>query len=418
MMTMRLIMLLRTIADHIRMIDDVTTLARHKKAEGIVTSLDYKKAFDSIEKESILHMLNKFNFGPYFTRLVRTLISNTEASIQNGGWISGWFETVRGIRQGCCVSPMLFILVVELLAIKIRNANHINSILLKQDKNTLKIPKILSYADDMTLLLKGEEDLKTSLTIIEEFRKCSGLELNRSKCINMWIGTNANNSRAAGGIPTLRRGENMKVLGVYFNAFQEASSIEQNWENKMDQMIKLVRIWQRRNLSLYGKIIIAKTFLLSLWTHLIQSITLPSAVLKEIDSVIFRFLWQKKYTNKRAYEKVKRSVLCLPIQNGGLGMISMTDQQSVFHFKWIRKLWERNKEYKIANTFFSKFINLKYFVKCRPQTKSINTINIPSNFWCTVANSWQELHSCHLESCSSNLLARIFNGSRLQDLRS
>ena len=53
----------RTIALQIRTIEDITLLAEEKDVEGIVTSLDFQKAFDSVEKETILYTLNLFNLG-------------------------------------------------------------------------------------------------------------------------------------------------------------------------------------------------------------------------------------------------------------------------------------------------------------------------------------------------------------------
>ena len=44
-------------------------------------------------------------------------------------------------------------------------------------------------------------------------------------------------------------------------------------------------------------------------------------VLNEIDSLFFNFLWKKKMTNKKTFEKIKRKILCLEIEKGGLNMI-------------------------------------------------------------------------------------------------
>ena len=104
---------------------------------------------------------------------------------------------------------------------------------------------------------------------------------------------------------------------------------------KIERMIKM---WQRRNPSLYGKIIICKTFLLSQISYIIQALALPDHVINRIDTLLFKFLWQKRFSNKKAREKVRRSVLCKPIEEGGLNMISLKDQQKVCLLKWIKKL--------------------------------------------------------------------------------
>ena len=99
----------RNINDHIRYIDDLINYSKIKNISGLLVSLDYRKAFDTVCKQSILASLHKFHFGPTFTRYVATIINGSEASIKNAGWISKWFPTTKGVRQGCNLSPLLFI---------------------------------------------------------------------------------------------------------------------------------------------------------------------------------------------------------------------------------------------------------------------------------------------------------------------
>ena len=142
----------RSVNDHIRLIDDILNSANEDNLEGILVSLDYRKAFDTVSKSAILCALKKFNFGPTFIKFVKTILSGTEASVKNAGALSQYFNTNRGIRQGCCLSPLLFIMVVELLAIKIRNNSNIKGIFDTRDTSNSKT-KLLSYADDMLLFL-------------------------------------------------------------------------------------------------------------------------------------------------------------------------------------------------------------------------------------------------------------------------
>ena len=55
--------------------------------------------------------------------------------------------------------------------------------------------------------------------------------------------------------------------------------------------------WSRRNHTLLGKCVIAKTFLLSKVAYILQSLSLPEEVLNEIDTILFRFLWKNKDIN-------------------------------------------------------------------------------------------------------------------------
>ncbi|GFR59297.1 reverse transcriptase [Elysia marginata] len=223
----------RNISSHIRLIDDIIKYAGEENIEGMTVSLDYQKAFDSVNKHTILAALRRFNFGPRFISYINTILANTQSSVENGGWHSQWFPTERGVRQGCCFSPLLFVLVVELLAIKLRHNDTVNGIL--RNSNVSDNIKLLQYAD-MSLLLKGKADLKIALKEIELFTKLSGLKLNRKKLTDMWVGSKADSNEGREGIKWINGEENKKISGVFFNSKREASVIPQNWISKIEEI--------------------------------------------------------------------------------------------------------------------------------------------------------------------------------------
>ena len=373
----------RSISDTIRIIDDFLNISNHAKTPGLLVSIDFRKAFDSIEKQGILSTLKKFNFGNTFISYIDVLLKDTQGCVRNGGWHSGWFETQRGVKQGCCLSPYLFLLVAELMSIKIRKEAKVKSINLHPFKDILKI---LLFADDTTLFLEDEKSLKEAFKIIEELGKFTGLKLNRKKSIVLPVGGYKKQDQTNNEAKWLRPHEHIKLLGIYFNAHIEASRIEQNWMTKIEIIQRMIKQWQKRNISLYGKVIIAKTFLLSQFTYLIQSLRIPDHVLNTIDKIIFGFLWQTQDTTKKVMEKVKRNVLCQDKYEGGLGMISIKDQQQACLLKWIKKACERRENStifpQIADHYLSTVGNLDYITKCKIQHKEMPKMkNTPSIFW-------------------------------------
>ena len=54
-----------------------------------------------------------------------------------------------------------------------------------------------------------------------------------------------------------------------------------------------------------GKMIVAKTFLISKLIYLLQGLCLPTYILKQIDTILYKFIWKKHFTEKKAFEKVK-----------------------------------------------------------------------------------------------------------------
>ena len=116
----------------------------------------------------------------------------------------------------------------------------------------------------------------------------------------MWIGKEKESSDSPGVISWVKSGENLKILGIYFNARQEASDIENNWKERIEEIEVVMKRWQSHEPSLYGKVIICKTFLLSKISFILQSQSLPENVLTEIDTLFFKFIWQTKNSHRKA----------------------------------------------------------------------------------------------------------------------
>ena len=162
----------RCISDNIRTLDSVIQYTANKNIPGLLLFLDFEKAFDTLEWSFIEKSLQHFGFGPSLSKWVRLFYCKTESCILNNGWTSNFFELSRGVRQGCPLSPYLFILSVEILAEAIRNKREITGIKIQDTEF-----KLSQYADDTTLSLDGsEESFKASLTLIEAFGKMSGLK--------------------------------------------------------------------------------------------------------------------------------------------------------------------------------------------------------------------------------------------------
>ena len=110
----------RFIGQNVRLLNDLMEYTDVKKISGIFLFIDFEKAFDSIEWNFIKRSLELFNLGPFLTRWFSILYNNSEAAVMNAGYMTDYFTVSRGVRQGCPLSPFLFILSVELLALKIR----------------------------------------------------------------------------------------------------------------------------------------------------------------------------------------------------------------------------------------------------------------------------------------------------------
>ena len=126
---------------------------------GLLLLIDFGKAFDSVSWSFIQKVTKFFNFWDSIRKWISVFYTDISARVNQGGNISGSFTLHRGCRQGDPLSPHIFILCAEILAIQIRNNNEIQGIKVRD-----KEYKLTLYADDSTLLLNGSErSLKVSL---------------------------------------------------------------------------------------------------------------------------------------------------------------------------------------------------------------------------------------------------------------
>ena len=114
-------------------------------------------------------------FGPNFRDWVTILYKNAESCVTNNGHITPFFKLFKGIRQGCPISALLFLLVVEIVAIMLRVAPEVRGI--SVDHHHIKLCQL---ADDMTLFLGSTQAVIASVHIFEEFYRYAGLKLNKN----------------------------------------------------------------------------------------------------------------------------------------------------------------------------------------------------------------------------------------------
>ena len=174
----------RYIGETVRSILDIMEFTDEENIPGILIFIDFKKAFDTLEWQYLFNCLKAFNFGPNLIAWVKTFYQNIQSCVMNNGMASDYFTLERGVRQGDPLSPYLFLLAIETLAISIRENPEIDGI--KIDKNETKL---LQYADDTTAVLSNLNSAITLFQYLNLFKNVSGLEVNSSKTEGMWIGS-------------------------------------------------------------------------------------------------------------------------------------------------------------------------------------------------------------------------------------
>ena len=256
------------------------------------------------------HDIKKFGFGDLFIKWVKILYKNTTNSIINNGWVSESFKISRGIRQGCPISALLYILCGEIMAENIRNNKNINGITIGRDKEI----KLTQMADDTTIFLRAEHDIPILIAELKRFTEVSGLTLNTSKTKGLSFGRHRRTRNKIHDINFSATA--IKSLGVYFGTSKQ-ECLQLNWNKLIEDIQNLLNSWKRRKLTVFGKIVVLKSLVMSKCNYLLQCMAVPDQILNKIESLLFKLLWNDKN------DKIKRKQLMQKYEYGGLKMVDI-----------------------------------------------------------------------------------------------
>ena len=347
---------------------------------GLMIFIDFQKAFDSVEWSFLIKCLEKFNFGPDFIRWVGVFYKDIKSCIINNGLTSNFFPLERGVRQGDPLSPYLFVIAVETLAIAFRQNPDIKGIVIGQEET-----KVLQYADDTTATLADVHSAKSLFKLMEIFKNISGLNINSSKTEGMWIGSFRGKMEEPFSIKWPKTP--IKALGVYFT-YDTKLLKEKNFIERLDSIKKLINIWSSRGLSLYGKVTIIKSFLISKFVYVCSVLPTPKEAVSELNRMLFTFLWN-------GVDKVTRVSAINDYERGGLKMIDVDCMIRSLRLGWLQRVFNDSRA-----TWKRYFLHLLehvggiFFLSCNFDVKDFN---LPSPFYYELLQWWSEFRDTFAE---------------------
>ena len=270
-------------------------------------------------------VLNYYGFGYNFKRWITILYNDSESCVANNGYTSSFFKLSRGIRQGCPISALLFLLVVEINAIVLRKTNTVSGLKVGQTEI-----KLCQLADDMTLFLTSVESVKIAIELFEEFYRYSGLKLNKSKTEAFIIeGDNVKIHRDNTiGIRWLTKP--FKTLGMWYS-LDPNKTYKLNFTEKINIIQSTLKTWQPRCLTLKGKITVLKSLIVPHILQLASVLPFNHSTLADLDAMFFNFVWSNRL------HTISKNVLIQPVELGGLKMISTKCIVESAKVMWIKR---------------------------------------------------------------------------------
>ena len=361
----------RSIFSNLQLVRDVLDMIDKTDETGILVTLDQEKAFDRVDHEFLMRVLSKFGFGPVFCGWVSLFYNNVFSRVICNGKLTCPISLGRGVRQGCPLSPLLYVLVSEVLATQIRKCREIEGFRLP-GAGGLQF-KISQYADDATNFLKTERSLYILLEVVRKFEKGSGAKLNTAKTEAMWLRRWRNNTATPYGLKWVNK---MKILGVYFS--NGLLSVENdNWKSKLDKLKSVLNLWSCRELSFVGRALILNVLGASRFWHVAKILSPPSWVIDSYNSITWPFIWKGKM------ECISRDRCCSPVSNGGLNIVHFSTKCVSLRlscFASLRDDFGSEKWHFLARYFLGNRL-VKFDKRFSFMSNNIPSSSLPSRFY-------------------------------------
>jgi len=153
-----------------------------KNQSAIIFKIDFEKAYDKVKWDFLLQTLRMKGFSPKWIEWIRSFISGGSVAINVNDEIGPFFQTKKGLRQGDPLSPILFNVVADMLALFMNRAkadNQLNGVVPHLVEDGISI---LQYADDTILFMEHNLEQAQNLKLILcAFEQLSGLKINFHK---------------------------------------------------------------------------------------------------------------------------------------------------------------------------------------------------------------------------------------------
>ena len=177
----------RYIGETVALLRDVVDYATSSNVPVAILSLDQEKALDRVDWNFMRVTLSKMGFGSSFIRWVDLFYTGVQSAVNVDGYLYSFSSLSRGVRQGCPLSPLLYVLVFEVLPANIRATPRIMGLSLPGTPAPLS--PISQYGDDTSLMVCSDDSIVASFENYACFEKGSRAKLNQSKSKGLWLGS-------------------------------------------------------------------------------------------------------------------------------------------------------------------------------------------------------------------------------------
>jgi len=326
----------RDIGENIMLLQALPSLMKCRGLKDpLVVLCDFTKAYDTICRSFLLKSITALGAGDGFVRWVSLLLTNTRACAVTNGFRSGFREFEAGVRQGCPLSPLLYLFVATALL----------RFLKQQSLLGISIhggPKLVAtqYADDTQVFLQDMHRLPAFVRAMRIFGNASGQRLNEAKTKAMWL---LNPYPARPLLPRTAHGFRLvttaKVLGIHVG--EDAPPAEQQWNERISKLEKVLGKVVGMPLSIFGRAFCSSAYAVSTVLYHAEFSEQPTPQqIHRLTQLIAKVVEAGLHplSTRRVFRGVRAEFLAGRPRDGGFGSLAWLQHIRSRHVKWATKL--------------------------------------------------------------------------------
>eukprot|EP00253_Pinus_taeda_P028450 PITA_28450 len=313
----------RQIHDSIILVQEAIHSSISRKEKGFVLKLDLANAFDRVRHSFLFAVLRKIRFNSSLISTIAACISDPWISPLINGRTCEAFQSSRGLRQGCPLSPYLFILMADSISRALDYNRRVGLISGIKFGNGVKNINHSQFADD-TLLIGGASTTiaKRFKALLDKFMEFSGGEINYQKsCIYSWniSSQTAHSIASIFGVAHKVNWDHFTYLGMPVSMGPLKAN---TWNEILDKVKRKIQQWGTQWLNPAGRIILLKSGISSLPLYRFTLYQAPACFHYKLEIAIRNFLWQGGKKEKNKFNLVSWKSVIQSQDRGGLGIRS------------------------------------------------------------------------------------------------
>ena len=296
------------------------------RAEAGLLAVDLEKAFDSVEWGYLRMVLQEMGFGKSWIRWVTLLYTEPTARVRTNRTVSCEYGVHRGTRQGCPLSPLLFAIAIEPLAIKYRSENVGKGMRMGGEEHLISL-----YADDLLIYLNEIADAGGVIQTLQEFGGVSGLKVNLAKTCVFPIQSREEEPQ------TLPEGIEWAPTTFKYLGVQVYRTVEDLREGNMGKAMRALKgsvgFWKTLKLPVMARITLVKMIVLPRLLYYFANlpILIPRKWFSQIDTLLREMIWCGG-RNRASLETLKNPIAC-----GGLSLPDLESYYLAAQLQWVAK---------------------------------------------------------------------------------